>query len=812
MIVIKFGGSSVSNSKNIERVLNIIKSKNNPCVVVVSAVGGVTNLLNESSVLAEKGKKSYLNKVDLVEKKHLIIIKKLLSGSIKESAINDMKKLVSKLKKILEGVFMIGERSIQTKDSILNFGELLSYQLLHSVAIQKNIDAKKKNTEELIVTYSEKKNLIFDYEKTKFLVKNYFKKNKFKFLIVPGFVSKNSNNKPSNLGRGGSDLTASLLANILNADKLEIWTDVSGMYTANPNLVKNAKVIPEISYNEAMELSHFGAKVIYPPTIQPSTKKNIPITIKNTFFPNEKGTIISKKKTKESVVRGISHIEDISLLTLEGSGMIGVPGYSQKLLSVLSQNNINVIMITQASSEHSICIGINSSDVEFAKNKINERFLLEIKSNLINKVKIEKNKSIIALVGDKMKNRQGISGKMFLTLGNNNINVKAISQGASERNITAVIEKKDVKKALNILHEAFFEEQIKKIHLFIIGIGNVGGKFIEQISNQKKYLIEKFRLNINIIGVSNSKKMFFSSDGILYENLNSSLKKGEKTDLNEFFDRVKKLNLRNSVFIDNTANNYVASTYTKYLKNNIGVVTCNKIACSDNYENYIKLKNLSKKYNTPFLFETNVGAGLPIIDTLNHLIASGDKIKKIQAILSGSLNFIFNNYNTTRSFRDVVYDAMKKGYTEPDPKIDLSGVDVSRKILILARECGHKVELEDVVNYKFLPDDCLNSINNDDLFKNLLKNEKHFKDLYNKANDKNCKLKYVANYENGLASVGLNEIEKYHDFYNIEGSDNIILFYTDRYNERPLIVKGAGAGAEVTASGIFADLIRISKN
>lgn len=812
MIVIKFGGSSVSNSKNIERVLNIIKSKNNPCVVVVSAVGGVTNLLNESSVLAEKGKKSYLNKVDLVEKKHLIIIKKLLSGSIKESAINDMKKLVSKLKKILEGVFMIGERSIQTKDSILNFGELLSYQLLHSVAIQKNIDAKKKNTEELIVTYSEKKNLIFDYEKTKFLVKNYFKKNKFKFLIVPGFVSKNSKNKPSNLGRGGSDLTASLLANILNADKLEIWTDVSGMYTANPNLVKNAKVIPEISYNEAMELSHFGAKVIYPPTIQPSTKKNIPITIKNTFFPNEKGTIISKKKTKESVVRGISHVEDISLLTLEGSGMIGVPGYSQKLLSVLSQNNINVIMITQASSEHSICIGINSSDVELAKNKINERFLLEIKSNLINKVKIEKNKSIIALVGDKMKNRQGISGKMFLTLGNNNINVKAISQGASERNITAVIEKKDVKKALNILHEAFFEEQIKKIHLFIIGIGNVGGKFIEQISNQKKYLIEKFRLNINIIGISNSKKMFFSSDGILYENLNSSLKKGEKTDLNEFFDRVKKLNLRNSVFIDNTANNYVASTYTKYLKNNIGVVTCNKIACSDNYENYIKLKNLSKKYNTPFLFETNVGAGLPIIDTLNHLIASGDKIKKIQAILSGSLNFIFNNYNTTRSFRDVVYDAMKKGYTEPDPKIDLSGVDVSRKILILARECGHKVELEDVVNYKFLSDDCLNSINNDDLFKNLLKNEKHFKDLYNKANDKNCKLKYVANYENGLASVGLNEIEKYHDFYNIEGSDNIILFYTDRYNERPLIVKGAGAGAEVTASGIFADLIRISKN
>ena len=812
MIVIKFGGSSVSNSKNIERVLNIIKSKNNPCVVVVSAVGGVTNLLNESSVLAEKGKKSYLNKVDLVEKKHLIIIKKLLSGSIKESAINDMKKLVSKLKKILEGVFMIGERSIQTKDSILNFGELLSYQLLHSVATQKNIDAKKKNTEELIVTYSEKKNLIFDYEKTKFLVKNYFKKNKFKFLIVPGFVSKNSNNKPSNLGRGGSDLTASLLANILNADKLEIWTDVSGMYTANPNLVKNAKVIPEISYNEAMELSHFGAKVIYPPTIQPSTKKNIPITIKNTFFPNEKGTIISKKKTKESVVRGISHIEDISLLTLEGSGMIGVPGYSQKLLSVLSQNNINVIMITQASSEHSICIGINSSDVELAKNKINERFLLEIKSNLINKVKIEKNKSIIALVGDKMKNRQGISGKMFLTLGNNNINVKAISQGASERNITAVIEKKDVKKALNILHEAFFEEQIKKIHLFIIGIGNVGGKFIEQISNQKKYLIEKFRLNINIIGISNSKKMFFSSDGILYENLNSSLKKGEKTDLNEFFDRVKKLNLRNSVFIDNTANNYVASTYTKYLKNNIGVVTCNKIACSDNYENYIKLKILSKKYNTPFLFETNVGAGLPIIDTLNHLIASGDKIKKIQAILSGSLNFIFNNYNTTRSFRDVVYDAMKKGYTEPDPKIDLSGVDVSRKILILARECGHKVELEDVVNYKFLSDDCLNSINNDDLFKNLLKNEKHFKDLYNKANDKNCKLKYVANYENGLASVGLNEIEKYHDFYNIEGSDNIILFYTDRYNERPLIVKGAGAGAEVTASGIFADLIRISKN
>ncbi len=472
--------------------------------------------------------------------------------------------------------------------------------------------------------------------------------------------------------------------------------------------------------------------------------------------------------------------------------------YYLKLKSIGYEGITTKYFVTEVATGQEIEVDVSTYDL-YKKSKEYTNLREEITKSRL--PEIVKNISLIY-----------ISGKMFLTLGNNNINVKAISQGASERNITAVIEKKDVKKALNILHEAFFEEQIKKIHLFIIGIGNVGGKFIEQISNQKKYLIEKFRLNINIIGISNSKKMFFSSDGILYENLNSSLKKGEKTDLNEFFDRVKKLNLRNSVFIDNTANNYVASTYTKYLKNNIGVVTCNKIACSDNYENYTKLKNLSKKYNTPFLFETNVGAGLPIIDTLNHLIASGDKIKKIQAILSGSLNFIFNNYNTTRSFRDVVYDAMKKGYTEPDPKIDLSGVDVSRKILILARECGHKVELEDVVNYKFLSDDCLNSINNDDLFKNLLKNEKHFKDLYNKANDKNCKLKYVANYENGLASVGLNEIEKYHDFYNIEGSDNIILFYTDRYNERPLIVKGAGAGAEVTASGIFADLIRISKN
>ena len=475
----------------------------------------------------------------------------------------------------------------------------------------------------------------------------------------------------------------------------------------------------------------------------------------------------------------------------------------------MSQHDISVVFITQASSEHSICVGISANDIEKAVEIVNEAFEVEIERGKIKPAIAETELAIIALVGDNMKKHQGLSGKMFSTLGRNNVNIRAIAQGASERNISAVINEGDVKKALNALHEEFFEENVKQLNLFVMGVGNVGSKFLEQIRQQRSYLKEKLKLNIRVIGISNSRTMHFDENGISLSDWQNKLNSGEKANKSKFYEQVQKLNFRNSIFVDNTASSEVASTYSSYLGNSISVVTCNKIACSSEFDNYQNLKNLAREYNAPFLFETNVGAGLPIIDTLKHLIASGDKVLKIQAVLSGSLNFVFNNFNDQTTFHDIVKQAQEEGYTEPDPKIDLSGIDVMRKILILARESGNRLEIDDIKNNSFLPEESLNTDNNDDFFASLKKYESSFQEMYAKASAANSKLKYVAQYESGQASVGLQEIPKGHDFYNLEGSDNIVLFYTERYPNQPMIIKGAGAGADVTASGIFADIIRI---
>jgi aspartokinase/homoserine dehydrogenase 1 len=537
---------------------------------------------------------------------------------------------------------------------------------------------------------------------------------------------------------------------------------------------------------------------------------NIPIVIKNTFDAEASGTYISSERNdNENPIKGISHIDNIALLTLEGPGMIGVTGSSKRLFEVLSNENINVIFITQASSEHSICIGILNEDAKNAQIAIDNAFEIEISQNKIEPSIVEENLCIIALVGENMKSHQGLSGKMFSTLGKNNVNIRAIAQGASERNISAVINKRDVKKALNTLHECFFEENAKQLNLFVMGVGNVGEKFIEQIHQQKRFLKENLKINLRVIALSNSRKMLFDEEGIALKDWKMALENGEVANKEGFISNVIALNLRNSIFVDVTANESVSQTYANYLKQNIAVITCNKIACSSAYNNYSNLKQLSRKFNAPFLFETNVGAGLPIIDTLKHLIASGDKVHEIQAVLSGSLNFIFNNFNEKNSFHDVVKEAGVQGFTEPDPKIDLSGVDVARKILILIRESGYKMEIEDIANESFLPVECLETKNNENFFASLIKNAAHFESLYKEALAKDSRLKYVAKFEDGKASVGLQFIPKESPFYNLEGKDNIVQFYTDRYVDQPLLIKGAGAGAAVTASGIFADVIRI---
>ncbi|UNY98642.1 bifunctional aspartate kinase/homoserine dehydrogenase I [Zhouia spongiae] len=812
MKVLKFGGTSVANAENIKRVKDIVQNsvKEQKIAVVVSALGGVTDLLLETALLASHQNEKYAELLQEIEKRHIDTIRELIPVSSQSKVLSAVKREFNVLETLLEGAFLIGETTPKLSDKIVSYGELLSSFIINEYFEAEKLNSVHKDSRTLIITNDNFGKGIVDFPTTNQLCETYFGTVSYDIVVVPGFVASSQGGNSTTLGRGGSDYTASIIAAATNAQKLEIWTDVSGMYTANPRLVKQAVAISEISYEEAMELSHFGAKVLYPPTIQPVLAKGIPMHIKNTFDPEAKGTLITKNSNgTKRAVRGISHIENIALLSLEGSGMVGIPGISKRLFEVLSTGEINVVLITQASSEHSICLGISQDDVRKAGYLINEAFAYEISLGKIKPSIVENNLAIVALVGDNMKSHQGLSGRMFSSLGMNNVNIRAIAQGASERNISAVIDLKDVKKALNTLHEKFFEDNIRQLNLFVMGVGNVGAKFLKQIEQQKKFLKEQMKLNVRVIALANSRKMVFDEGGISLKKWQELLDNGEKADIETFVNKVNELNLRNSIFVDNTATELVANTYGDYLKNSVSVVTCNKIASSSVYSNYVQLKYLSRKYNAPFLFETNVGAGLPIIDTLKNLIASGDKVTKIQAVLSGSLNFVFNNFNDQTHFDIVVKQAQEEGYTEPDPKIDLSGIDVMRKILILARESGHVMELEDIENESFLPQECLNTDTVDEFFESLVKNKDHFDAIYRAAASKGHRLKYVAQFENGNAKVGLQEIPEGHPFYNLEGKDNIVLFYTERYAEQPLLIKGAGAGADVTASGIFADIIRI---
>ena len=811
MKVIKFGGTSVATSKSLKNVFSIIENEEQNTIVVVSALGGITDLLHD--FINSKGKSSadYLKEI---EERHLEIIHGLSKVENQSSLLSFLKQQLNELETILEAVSTIDEITKKTISKVLSFGEILSSKIIFELLNQRDNDISYLDSREIIFTKYHNNSEIIDEEKTGISISNNIELIDSKLIIMPGFIATDSNNEISNLGRGGSDYTASIMANYTNSEALEIWTDVSGVFSANPKIVKNSKAIESLSYKEAMELSFFGAKVIYFPTLQPLIEKSIPAYIKNTFDKDAIGTCISNKagNNGETTIKGISHIEKISLINFEGSGMVGVPGFSKRFFGALSERGINVIMITQASSEFSICVAVKESDANNAKISIDKEFEYEISQRKINECQIENSLSNIAIVGDKMKSKKGVSGKLFSTLGNNNINIRAIAQGASERNISIIIDERDNTKALNSLHEVFFENNCKNLHLFITGVGNVGSNLIRQISDQKKSLEENLGLKIKVIALSNSKKMILSDTEIDLTDWKSKLDSSNiKSDNDKFLDFSIKQNLRNSLFIDNTANSDITVNYNKYLKNGIGIVTCNKIACSSELEKYLDLKSLSRTHNAPFLYETNVGAALPIINTLNNLINSGDQITKIEAVLSGTLNYIFNTFNKENSFYEVVKKAVDLGYTEPDPKIDLCGIDVSRKILILARESGKKIEFSDVQNISFLPDESINTNSKEEFLESLKNNNDHFNKMLDKALKNKSRLKYVASLIDGKASVSLKEINKDHPFYNLEGSDNITVFYTDRYKESPLVVRGAGAGGEFTASGVFADIIKASK-
>ncbi len=811
MKVIKFGGTSVATSKSLKNVFSIIENEKENTIVVVSALGGITDLLHD--FISSKGNSSvdYLKEI---EERHLEVIHGLSKVENQSSLLSFLKQQLNELETILEAVSTIDEITKKTISKVLSFGEILSSKIIFELLNQRGNDISYLDSREIIFTKYHNNNEIIDEEKTGISISNNIELIDSKLIIMPGFIATDSNNEISNLGRGGSDYTASVMANYTNSDALEIWTDVSGVFSANPKIVKNSKAIESLSYKEAMELSFFGAKVIYFPTLQPLIEKSIPAYIKNTFDKDAIGTCISNKgeNNEESTIKGISHIEKISLINFEGSGMVGVPGFSKRFFGALSERGINVIMITQASSEFSICVAVKESDANNAKISIDKEFEYEISQRKINECQIENSLSNIAIVGDKMKSKKGVSGKLFSTLGNNNINIRAIAQGASERNISIIIDEKDNTKALNSLHEAFFENNCKNLHLFITGVGNVGSNLIRQISDQKKSLEESLGLKMKVMALSNSKKMLLSDTEIDLTDWKSKLDSSNiKSDNDKFLDFSIKQNLRNSLFIDNTANSDITVNYNKYLKNGIGIVTCNKIACSSELEKYLDLKSLSRTHNAPFLYETNVGAALPIINTLNNLINSGDQITKIEAVLSGTLNYIFNTFNKENSFYEVVKKAVDLGYTEPDPKIDLCGIDVSRKILILARESGKKIEFSDVQNISFLPDESINTESKEEFLESIKNNNDHFNKMLDKALKNKSRLKYVASLIDGKASVSLKEINEDHPFYNLQGSDNITVFHTDRYKESPLVVKGAGAGGEFTASGVFADIIKASK-
>lgn len=810
MKVLKFGGTSVGSVKSILSLKRIVEkeAKRQPIVIVVSALGGITDQLISTSHLAQEGKEEWKEQYEqMVDRHHKMIDTIITDTNDREELFNKVDALFEQLHSIYFGVFLIHDLSKKTLDAIVSYGERLSSNIVATlVKGSRWMDSRNF----IKTTISPNGKTVLDSELTNHLVKEAFK-DMARVTLLPGFISSDKDSgETTNLGRGGSDYTAAIIAADLNAEILEIWTDVDGFMTADPRVIKTAYTIDQLSYVEAMELCNFGAKVVYPPTIYPVRIKNIPIRVKNTFNPDAPGTIIKDKiENDHKPIKGISSIKNTSLINVSGLAMVGVIGVNRRIFTALANNGISVFMVSQASSENSTSIGVRDEDAAEAARVLNNEFAAEIEDGAMFPMHVESNLATVAIVGENMKHAAGIAGKLFGTLGRSGISVIACAQGASETNISFVVQGAELRKTMNVLHDSFFLSEYKVLNLFICGIGTVGGKLIEQIRSQYENLKEHSRLKLTVVGVASSHNAIFSRDGIDLDNYRELLKQSEPNDPEKLRDKILSMNIFNAVFVDCTASKEIADLYQTLLDHNVSIVAANKIAASSAFDNYAHLKETALRRGIKFLFETNVGAGLPVIGTINDLRNSGDRILKIEAVLSGTLNFIFNKISADCPFSKTVLAAKEEGYSEPDPRIDLSGTDVVRKIVILAREAGYRVEQEDVEKHLFVPDEYFKG-SLDEFWKNLPKLDADFEKRRKALEAEGKRWRFVATMDHGKVSVALKSVGQDSPFYNLEGSNNIILLTTERYKEYPMLIQGYGAGASVTAAGVFANIISIA--
>lgn len=815
MKVLKFGGTSVGSAESVAAVMTILQQQQQPPlpVVVVSAMSGVTNLLLHLAEQAARGIEVADGLAGLQER-HFAVVKALLPVQQQNPVFTRLKLYFNELEDLLQAVLALRELTPKTRDHIVSYGERCSAFMLSKIAGQYFNDVIFADAAELVKTDSAFGQARVNTELTNLLISSFYAAHPGKLLVVTGFIGSNEAGQVTTLGRGGSDYTAALFGAALNASEIQIWTDVNGMMTADPRIVKKAFSLSELTYTEAMELSYFGAKVIYPPTMIPAFLKQIPIVIKNTFEPDFAGTVIQHHCPPSALaIKGISSINKVSVINVQGSGMVGKAGFSGRLFSLLSREQINVILITQSSSEHSITFAVSPADADKACRLIAQEFELELMTQKLDAPAAEHNLSILAIVGENMRQTPGMSGKLFHALGRNGINVRAIAQGSSEYNISVIISENDLAKAVNVVHEAFFTNLNKTLNVFCLGTGNIGKTLLRQLQEHSAYLEQHNRIQVKMVGISNTRQMLLDAEGIALDSWQAQLQEqGGQANLKAFVQQMKQLNLPNCVFVDNTASPAPVEYYEEVLKASISVVTCNKLGNSGTYSQYKNFRDLAIQHGVDFFYETNVGAGLPIIRTLKDLMISGDRVQRIEAILSGTISFIFNNFKGDAHFHDVVKLAQEKGYTEPDPRDDLRGTDFMRKLLILARDAGHHMEATDIELDNILPPASINAPTVSDFYDSLQAEDAYFNQLKQQAESSGRVLRYIGKLENGKASISLQMVDDQHPFYMLSGSDNIIAFTTDRYKERPMVVKGPGAGAEVTAAGVFADLINVGAN